>query len=119
MGAKSRRKGKRGELEVVAVAKALGFRHAQRTAPMQAGHGSDEWGDVSGIRPLYVEVKLYQRTPVNRFSRELLDGEAKPGHVRCLAWRDNGTEWRATVRLDDLLKLLRLAYPDNSEVEIM
>ena len=111
MGAMSRRKGKRGELEVVAIAKAIGFARAERTAPMQAGHGSSEHGDVGGIRPLYIEVKCHARVPVNRYAREVLDGPERPGMVRVLAWRDNRTEWRATVPLDDLLKLVAMAYP--------
>jgi hypothetical protein len=48
---------------------------------------------------------LYQRVPVNRFAREVLDGGERPGFVNVLAWRDNRTPWRATLLLEDLLKL--------------
>lgn len=94
MGAKSRRKGKGGELEFVALAVEYGFASAKRTAPMQAGGYADEFGDVSGIPLLHVECKRYRRTPVNRFARQVL--AERPGFVPVLAWRDDDQPWRVT-----------------------
>lgn len=104
VSAKSSRKGKRGELEVVALARRLGFQ-ARRTAPMQAGHARD-FPDLDGLAPLWPEVKCYRCTPVNRFAREYVDFE-RPGWVPVLVWRDDRTPWRATLPLEELLKLLR------------
>jgi len=107
-GAKSRRKGKSGELEVTHEAAKQGLT-ARRTAPLQAGH-REAYPDVSmdGVPWLWLEAKRYRRVPVNRFCREHLDKE-RPGYMSCLAWRDDGTEWRATILLSDFLKLVRLA----------
>lgn len=105
MGAKSRDKGKRGELEVVALAKEHGFGGARRRAPMQCGFGDENDPDVENVGRLWLETKLYRRVPVNKFAREVLDGKERPGFINVLAWRDDRTQWRADVLLDDLLKL--------------
>jgi hypothetical protein len=106
MGAKSRRKGAGGEREFAALAEERGFPDAKRTAPMQAGGYADEFGDVSGIPLLYVECKRYRRTPINRFSREVL-GVERPGLVSVLAWRDDGEPWRVTLDATAFLTLHR------------
>jgi hypothetical protein len=105
MGAKSRRKGAGGEREFAALANERGFSDAKRTAPMQAGGYADEFGDVSGVPLLYLECKRYKRTPVNRFSREVL--RERPGLVSVLAWRDDGEPWRVTLDAADFLTLHR------------
>lgn len=107
MGALSRRKGACGEREIVKLARELGFTDAKRTAPMQAGYGA-EYPDVDGIPLLWIEAKCYRQTPVNRFAREHVDKE-RPGFIPVLAWRDERTEWRATLALSELLKLLKRA----------
>jgi Holliday junction resolvase len=104
-GTMSRSKGKRGELEVVALAKEHGFGGARRRAPMQCGFGDENDPDVENVGRLWVEAKLYRRVPVNKFAREVLDGKERAGFVNVLAWRDDRTPWRATLLLDDLLKL--------------
>jgi Holliday junction resolvase len=104
-GARSRRKGAGGEREFAALAEERGFPDSKRTAPMQAGGYADEFGDVSGIPLLYVECKRYRRTPVNRFSREVL--VERPGLVSVLAWRDDGEPWRVTLDAAAFLTLHR------------
>lgn len=111
MGAKSRRKGKSGELELVALARECGFPFARRGAPMQAGYGDDTLADVDGIPLLYAEAKRYRRTPVARLLAELLENE-RPGVTSALFWRDDDRPWRVALdareylnRHDELLRL--------------
>lgn len=111
MGAKSRRKGKSGELELVALARECGFPSARRGAPMQAGYGDDTLADVDGIPLLYAEAKRYRRTPVARLLAELLENE-RPGVTSALFWRDDDRPWRVALdareylnRHDELLRL--------------
>ena len=110
MGAKSRRKGKGGELEVVSLAKEAGFHEAKRTAPMQAGGYAAEYGDVE-IPLLYSEAKRYRRTPVTRLAAELLATE-RPGLTSVLFSRDDDRQWLATLDAREFLnrhrELLRL-----------
>lgn len=115
MGARSRRKGAGGEREFAALANERGFPDAKRTAPMQAGGYSDEYGDVGGIPLSYVECKRYKRTPVNRFSREVLN-VPRPGFVSVLAWRDDGEPWRVTLNATDYLTVLRELITLRNEV---
>ncbi len=115
MGAKSRRKGAGGEREFAALAAERGFPDAKRTAPMQAGGYADEFGDVSGVPLLYLECKRYRRTPVNRFSREVLPVE-RPGLVSVLAWRDDDQPWRVTLNAADFLTLHRELLALRGEV---
>ncbi len=108
MGAKSRRKGKSGELEVRAMAREEGFATAQRGAPMQA-QGGEVLADVCEVGRLWIESKRYKRTPVNRFAREVL-AEERVGYVAVLAYRDDHQpEPFAVVKLRDLLRLERAA----------
>lgn len=112
MGALSRRKGKNGELELVALARELGFRDAKRTAPMQAAGYADEFGDVSGIPIVYAEVKRYRRTPVNKFVREMPE---RPGLVPVLFWRDDEGAWRADLDAVELLKLIKQVNDNHTK----
>jgi len=108
MGAKSRRKGKSGELEVRSMAREEGFSTAQRGAPMQA-QGGEVLADVCEVGRLWVEMKRYKRTPVNSFARATL-AKDRPGFVPVLAYRDDHQpEPYAVVRLRDLLRLERQA----------
>lgn len=108
MGKKSRSKGCRGEREVCALDAEHGFR-SKRTAPMQAGDGDSEYGDVTcrewPLSLLFREVKAYQRTPVNRFVNEYVVPE-RAGYVPTLVYKDNNKPWIACLTYTDLLKIL-------------
>jgi len=104
VGSKSRRKGKSGELEVVKLAKEAGFAEAQRTAPMQAGQAAAGWSDVGGLPGLAVEVKRMKKVPVNKMAPSYCKADAT-GNLGVLAWRDDGGEFYATMRADQLFKL--------------
>jgi hypothetical protein len=101
MGAKSRRKGKSGELELLALARECGFPSARRGAPMQAA-GGEALPDVDGIPTLWAEAKRYKRTPVARLLEELLAVE-HPGSTSALFWRNDDRTWRVALNAREFL----------------
>lgn len=104
MGAKSRRKGKVGEREVVTLAQEHGFSSARRTAPMQASDGDATYPDVANVGRIWAEVKRHAHVSVQGEMRTLLATE-RPGFVRVLFHRDNGGPALATLEASELLKL--------------
>ncbi len=101
MSARSRTKGKRGELEVVALAIECGFLQARRASPMQAA-GGEVMPDVDGIRGMWAEAKRWRKVPIARLARELLAVE-RPGFTAVLFSRDDGGPWLATLDARELL----------------
>ncbi len=108
VGAMSRRKGKRGELELVGLANECGFQDARRGAPMQAAGGPHALPDVDGIPGLWAEAKRHGRTPIARLARELLAVD-RPGFTVVLFSRDDGRgeRWLATLDARELLNRQR------------
>lgn len=110
MGATSRTKGKRGELEVVQCFKDHGV-EAHRTAPMQAG--TNGYGDVAiSVPGFHVESKCAGRLSIAEWQRQAaLD--APPGIVPVVAWRLSRrgawTPWHASLPLDDFAVMVRRA----------
>jgi hypothetical protein len=104
-GRRSRRKGAEGENELVNLGKSFGFDSAVRTAPMQAGCGSNgDYPDVANLGRLWAENKRHRRVNVQREMGELLAKE-RPGYVRVLFHRDNGGPALATLEASELLKM--------------
>lgn len=106
MGAKSRRKGKSGELEFVHLAQAAGFADAQRSAPMQAATGDEKDADLRGVGRIWGEVKRHRRVNVQKWVSEMLATE-RPGYIRVLFHRDDNGVPLATLEATELLKLER------------
>lgn len=108
MGRFSRDKGARGERAVCAIDTEYGF-ETKRTASMQAGDSDNEYADVTcrewPLSILFREVKVYARTPVNRFVDEYVIPE-RAGYVPTLVYRDNGKPFIACLRYTDLVKLM-------------
>ena len=105
MGRASREKGKRGEREVVALAREHDL-EADRTAALQAG-GVPGAADVRlrAFPGLHVEVKRDQRLSVDAMVRQA-EEEAPEGATPVVAWRRDGMKWRADVPLGHYLALL-------------
>lgn len=103
-GKRSHYKGMAGEHEVVKLARRAGFKKAERTAPMQAGHAK-EHPDVTGVSLCWVEVKRARRVNIRRAFRALeVLGAAFP----VLVHRDDrDKKWRATLHYEQLLTLLK------------
>lgn len=106
MGKMQREKGKRGEREVVKFLKALGI-EAKRNLNTEADHDAGDADIVLSRFPdIAVDVKLRTRVPRGVFAEveERFDGTGK---IPLTVWRTDGdTQWRATLKLEDLCNLL-------------
>ena len=102
-GARSRRKGKRGELEFARLLTAEGF-PAVRGQQHRGGPGSPDV-IVPSLPGIHFEAKRCERL-------SLYDAVAQArrdagGRVPVVAHRRNNFEWVAILRLGDLLAILR------------
>jgi hypothetical protein len=106
MGAKSRRKGVRGELEAAAELRRLFGTEARRGHQFQ---GSDESPDVlADIPKVHFEVK---RTEALRLYDALGQAIGDAGeNVPVVLYRANRKPWVAIVELDDLPRLAVQLY---------
>lgn len=105
MSARSRRKGARGELEVLDLLRAHGWTRAHRNF----GSGSAGGGDVTaGPAGVVLEVKRHAgRLDLPAAVRQA-EAACGPHDLPVVAHRRDGEPWRATLPLDELLALLRL-----------
>ncbi|MEK6327490.1 MAG: hypothetical protein AABM66_08215 [Actinomycetota bacterium] len=104
MSALSRRKGARGELEVVELLRAAGFTSARRNFGSGSAGGGDIAGGPGGI---HLEIKRGRRIDLPGAVRQA-ELEAQPHETPVVAHRRDGEDWNATLPLDDLLALLAL-----------
>lgn len=103
MGALSRDKGQRGELEVAEIIRKAGF-EAHRGRQYSGG---DESPDVAHSIPgVHFEVKRTEKLALWQ-AIEQAKRDAGDGRVPVVAHRPNRREWIAVVSLDYLLQLLR------------
>lgn len=110
MGAKSRRKGRGGELEFCRLLQAQGI-PAEPGAPVSFG----ETPDVIGIRGIHPEVKRVERLNVpEAMNQAIRDSEKFQDGTPVLFHRRNRQEWLCTMRLVDWLKLYS-NYADRKE----
>ena len=101
MGARSRRKGVRGELELATFLRERGI-DAHRGRQFC---GSPDSPDVVCDLPLHFEAKRCEALRLHEAMQQAIaDAGAK---IPCVAHRRNGGEWLAVLRLDDLLELIR------------
>lgn len=111
MGKMQRAKGARGEREVCRLFDAHGL-HAIRSAPLQAARASNAPDVlVRELPTLWTEVKRMKRVPVSSsFRQAIRDCDTHDrSSVPLLAFREDGTEWLACLRLSDLLDLIEAA----------
>ncbi len=113
MGAKSRRKGKRGELEAAAEIRRVFRTEARRGRQYQ---GTDESPDVlTAIPQVHFEVK---RVEALRLYEAMAQAVADAGeNVPVVLHRANQKPWVAIVRLEDLPRLavqIYLALAENA-----
>ena len=106
MGAKSRRKGQRGELEAAAEIRRIFRTEARRGRQYQ---GTDESPDVlTAIEQVHFEIK---RVEALRLYDALAQATADAGtNVPVVLHRANQKPWVAIVRLEDLPRLAVQIY---------
>jgi hypothetical protein len=106
MGAKSRRKGKRGELEAAAELRRLFRTKASRGRQYQ---GTDESPDVlTAIPKVHFEVKRVEALRLYEALAQAIEDAGE--HVPVVLHRANRRPWVAIVRLEDLPRLAVQLY---------
>lgn len=94
-----RRKGAKGEREVVLLAETHGF-----TGLRTRSGGGQVRGDIAGLPGVALEVKRQERLAIPEW---MAQAEANCGtDTPAVAHRRNNEPWRITLPLDDFLALL-------------
>jgi hypothetical protein len=107
-GRASRSKGKRGELEVVALLIEHGF-PARRGLSQPRGGGREEPDVVcDALCRYHLEVKRGARPNLTAAVRQA-EADCANGQVPVAVTRADGAEWLATLPLAELLRVLRIA----------
>ena len=99
----SKRKGKRGELEIAKILREHGYPEARRG---QQYNGADGSADVVGVPGLHIEVKrveaLNYYTAMNQANED-----ARPGEIPVVFHRKDGRDWLAVMNLEDFLDMYK------------
>lgn len=105
MSRAERAKGKRGELEAIALIRDAGWPLARRTSDgrRQLGRG-DVTGGPAGV---HIEIKRHERLNVPKALDQVRE-DADALDLPVLAHRPSRSPWMATLPLDELLALLAL-----------
>lgn len=104
-GRSSKRKGKRGELEVANLLKAAGFEKAQRTAQCKGKTG--QAGDVEGLPGIHIEVKRVERLNLKAAYQQAVHDskENSNNDIPAIFHRQSHGPWMVTLSLSDFLKV--------------
>jgi Holliday junction resolvase len=107
-GRRSRRRGSRGELQVVEILKAFGWTSARRNLARDERR-SQARGDIAGgPEGVSIEVKLTERLKLREAFAQA-QAQAAGLDIPVVAHRCNHQPWLATLPLEDLLILMRRA----------
>lgn len=99
----SRRKGAEGEREIANILKNYGY-DARRGQQYSGANGD---ADVVGLPGVHIEVKRVEALNIEK-AMEQSKRDAR-GEIPAVFHRKNGKEWKATVRLEDFIKLYKQA----------
>ena len=99
----SRRKGAEGEREIANILKNHGY-DARRGQQYSGANGD---ADVVGLPGIHIEVKRVEALNIDK-AMEQSKRDAR-GEIPAVFHRKNGKEWKATVRLEDFIKLYKQA----------
>lgn len=101
MGAKSQRKGRAAELELVRLLRAQGI-PAEPGKPVSFG----ETPDITGIRGIHAEVKRRENVNLSAaLAQATADAKKFGDGLPCVFHRANRQGWRVTMALGDWLSL--------------
>jgi hypothetical protein len=105
MSATERRKGKKGELEAIAIIKAHGWPNAERTSSGRTQKGKNDV--TGGPQGCAIEIKRQEALSVPK-ALDQLARDSDPLDTPILIHRPSRHLWMATLPLEDLLPLLAL-----------
>ena len=95
----SKRKGKRGELELAKKLQEYGFN--TRRGQQYSGLGGD---DVVGLENIHVECKRVERLNVYEAVKQACK-DAEADEIPAVFWRKNKEEWLVVMRLEDWVQI--------------
>lgn len=96
----SRRKGAEGEREIAKILRGYGY--DARRSQQYAGINGD--ADVVGLPGVHIEVKRVEALNIDK-AMEQAERDARPDEMPVVFHRKNGKSWKATLGLDDFIKL--------------
>lgn len=99
----SRRKGAEGEREIAKILRGYGY-DARRGQQYSGANGD---ADVVGLPGVHIEVKRVEALNIDK-AMEQSKRDAR-GEIPAVFHRKNGKEWKATVRLEDFIKMYKQA----------
>lgn len=103
----SRQKGKTGELEIAKLLREqYGYTDARRG---QQFHGGADSPDVTGVDGLHIEVKRVEKLNIEEALKQS-ENDSGENDVPVVFHRKNKEKWKATLRLDEFMKLWRDAH---------
>ena len=109
----SKNKGKIGELELVNKLKEFGF-DCRRSQQFKGDTTNDDDADLVGIDDLHIECKRVEKLNVEEALQQAERDNHNPSKIPLVMWRRNREEWKATVRLNNFIKLFK-GWKENNE----
>ena len=110
----SRKKGKRGELELAHALNELGF-NTRRTAQYN-GKETGSLADIVGIDGIHAEVKRVERLQIDTAYEQAVR-DAKDGEIPTVFHRRNRKPWLVTMGLEDWASMYVTAQERELECE--
>lgn len=101
MAINSKKKGKRGELELAALLRSYGY-ETRRGVQYQGGQDSP---DVVGLDGIHIEVKRQERLNIIE-AMEQADKDSGE-NIPVVFHRKNRTPWLVTLHLDDFMNMYK------------
>lgn len=99
----SRRKGKRGELELSKILREYGYKDCRRGQQYCGGNGD---ADVVGLPGVHIEVKRRERLDIYGAIGQAKH-DKRDAELPAVFHRKNDCEWLVTMPLDDWIKIYR------------
>lgn len=102
----SKKKGKRGELEVTSLLKKFGF-NAHRSAQYCGNTGAA--ADVEGLPGIHIEVKRVERLNLKKAYEQAVNDSKENGNndIPAVFHRGSYEPWMVTLSLVDFLELMK------------
>ena len=99
----SKRKGKRGELELAEKLRNCGYASARRSAQYCGNTG--EAADITTDLPYHIEVKHQERLEIDKWWEQATHDAKESGKEPILVFRKNNQRWRVVMDFEKFLEL--------------
>lgn len=98
----SKKKGVRGEEQLVNVLKSYGYKNVRRGQQYCGANGD---ADVIGLDAIHIECKRVERLNVYNAVEQAKKDASVTGELPAVFHRKNNKEWLVTMELDDWIKI--------------